>query len=357
MGMPQLVVTAVLVEGRSKSEVAREYGVSRRWVITLVQRYLAEGDVGLAPRSRRPLTGPQRTTQKLEDEVIAIRKDLDKNGHEAGAATIAFHLELRHGTSPAVSTIWRIISQRGFVTRNRTSAPRAAICGSPPSNPTNVGNSTSPTGHCPTAPTWKSSTSSTITPDSASAATPCGCSKPATSTTASAKPLLVRRSGQHALRQRGRVHRPLPWRRTRRPRGHPQRPRHQFPALTPLSPTDLRQGRTVPPDPDEMARHAAQSRDPATTAEPARCLPRLLQHRPAPPRPKPAHPQQAYDARPKTVPTGTPLDDSHYRIRHDTIDPSGVFTLRHDSRLHTSASAAGTPARRHAGTPAPTSSS
>ena len=31
MGMAQLVVTAVLVEGRSKSEVAREYGVSRRW--------------------------------------------------------------------------------------------------------------------------------------------------------------------------------------------------------------------------------------------------------------------------------------------------------------------------------------
>ena len=31
MGMAQLVVTAVLVEGRSKSEVARTYGVSRRW--------------------------------------------------------------------------------------------------------------------------------------------------------------------------------------------------------------------------------------------------------------------------------------------------------------------------------------
>jgi hypothetical protein len=30
---------AVLVEGRPKSEVASEYGVSRRWVITLVQRY------------------------------------------------------------------------------------------------------------------------------------------------------------------------------------------------------------------------------------------------------------------------------------------------------------------------------
>jgi transposase len=47
MGMPQLVVTAVLVEGRNKSEVARDYGLSRRWVITLVQRYAAEGDAGL----------------------------------------------------------------------------------------------------------------------------------------------------------------------------------------------------------------------------------------------------------------------------------------------------------------------
>jgi site-specific DNA recombinase len=40
MGMAQLVVTAVLVEGRSKSEVARTYGVSRRWVITLVAALL-----------------------------------------------------------------------------------------------------------------------------------------------------------------------------------------------------------------------------------------------------------------------------------------------------------------------------
>ncbi|MCY7342862.1 MAG: helix-turn-helix domain-containing protein [Pseudonocardia sp.] len=49
MGMAQLVVTAVLVEGRLKSEVAREFGVSRRWVITLVRRYLAEGEAGLVP--------------------------------------------------------------------------------------------------------------------------------------------------------------------------------------------------------------------------------------------------------------------------------------------------------------------
>ena len=116
MGMAQLVVTAVLVEGRSKAEVARQYGVSRRWVITLVQRYLAEGEPGLVPRSRRPRSSPHRTPVAVEDEVIAIRKELDRDGHEAGAATIAFHLEQRHGQALAVSTIWRILSARGFVT-------------------------------------------------------------------------------------------------------------------------------------------------------------------------------------------------------------------------------------------------
>jgi hypothetical protein len=84
MGMPQLVVTTVLVEGRAESEVARDYGVSRRWVITLVQRYLAEGHTGLRPRSRRPVRSPTRTADELEDEIVAIRKGLDRHGHEAG---------------------------------------------------------------------------------------------------------------------------------------------------------------------------------------------------------------------------------------------------------------------------------
>jgi transposase InsO family protein len=124
--MPQLVVTSVLVEGRSKSEVAREYGVSRRWVITLVQRYLIEGDAGLQPRPRRPHCSPNRTAKDVEDEVVALRKELERDGHEAGAATIAFHLQRRHGVSPAVSTIWRILSARGFVTPQPHKRPKSS---------------------------------------------------------------------------------------------------------------------------------------------------------------------------------------------------------------------------------------
>src|SRR3954449_1617900 len=128
MGMPQLVVTAVLVEGRSKSEVAKQYGVSRRWVITLVQRYLAEGDPGLVPRSRRPHTSPRRTPAEVEEQIVAIRKDLDRDGHEAGAETIAYHLEDQRGWTPAVSTIWRILTARGFVTPQPHKRPKNSYC-------------------------------------------------------------------------------------------------------------------------------------------------------------------------------------------------------------------------------------
>src|SRR6266550_5057255 len=124
MGMAELVVTAVVFEGRSKSEVARDYGISRRWVITLVQRYLVEGDRGLAPRSRRPQRSPNQTPAAIEEEIVQLRKALDRAGHEAGAATIGAHLERRHGHSPAVSTIWRILTQRGFVTPQPHKRPR-----------------------------------------------------------------------------------------------------------------------------------------------------------------------------------------------------------------------------------------
>jgi hypothetical protein len=56
-------------------------------------------------------------------------------------------------------------------------------------------------------------------------------------------------------------------------------------------------------------------------------------------------PIQAYTARPKAVPTGAPIDTGHYRVRHDRIDPSGVITLRHNSRMHHLGLG-----RRHAGT-------
>jgi len=97
MSLARLVVTAVLVEGRPKAAVARDYGVSRRWVYELVRRFLADGEAGLEPRSRRPRTSPHRVPEASEQEIVELRKHLADQGLDAGAHTIAVHLERRHG--------------------------------------------------------------------------------------------------------------------------------------------------------------------------------------------------------------------------------------------------------------------
>ena len=126
MSLARLVVTAIYVEGRNKSEVAREYRVSRRWVQKLAARYDAEGEAAFEPRSRRPLSSPQRLAPELEEEIVALRKSLAEEGLDAGAATIAFHLAARHGRAPAVSTVWRVLTRRGFVAPQPRKRPRSS---------------------------------------------------------------------------------------------------------------------------------------------------------------------------------------------------------------------------------------
>lgn len=126
MSLARLVVTAVKIQGRSKSEVAREYRVSRRWVQKLVVRFDAEGEPGLEARSRRPRRSPQRTAVELENEIVELRKHLTEEGLDAGAATIGAHLAQRHGHAPATSTIWRVLSRRGFVTPQPRKRPRSS---------------------------------------------------------------------------------------------------------------------------------------------------------------------------------------------------------------------------------------
>lgn len=346
MGMPQLVVTAVLVERRTKSEVARQYGVSRRWVITLVQRYLAEGDAGLAPRSRRPRTSPQRTTQELEDEIVAIRKDLDKSGHEAGAATIAFHLQQRRGASPAVCTIWRILSQRGFVTPQPHKRPKSSYLRFAAEQPnerwqldithwqlaagTDVEILNLLDDHsrlCVGSDTLRVFKAYDVDDRFGKAAASYGDPASMLSDNGAVFTGRCRGGGRVAL-EVTLNHRGVSFRHSRP--YHPQtcgKVERFHQTLKKWLATQPK-ARTVRQLQSQLDAFRAYD----NTVRPHRALGRRT-------------PQQAYDARPKAVPTGTPLDDSHYRIRHDTIDPSGVFTLRHNSRLHHIGVG-----RRHAGT-------
>lgn len=127
MSLGRLVVAAVKVEGRTKAEVARDYGLSRQWVHELIKRFDAEGEAGLEQRSRRPHRSPRQTTVALEDEIVELRKTLAEQGLDAGAHTIAFHLSERHGSTPAPSTIWRILAHRGYVTPQPQKRPRSSF--------------------------------------------------------------------------------------------------------------------------------------------------------------------------------------------------------------------------------------
>jgi transposase-like protein len=69
----RLVITAVIVEGRSQSVVAREYGVSQGWISRLVKRYRLEGEAAFQPRSRRPHASPTRLPEATIDLIIGLR--------------------------------------------------------------------------------------------------------------------------------------------------------------------------------------------------------------------------------------------------------------------------------------------
>jgi transposase InsO family protein len=126
MSLARLVITAVTVEGRSLSAVARDYGISRVWVQKLVHRYQREGPVAFQPRSRRPHSNPRAVDLEVEDQVVRLRKTLTKRGLDAGAETIAAHLQAAGISPPATSTIWRILSRRGFVVAQPQKRPRSS---------------------------------------------------------------------------------------------------------------------------------------------------------------------------------------------------------------------------------------
>ncbi len=126
MDLARYVVEAVVLEGRSCREVARAHGVSKSWVAKLVGRYREVGYEAIVPRSRAPKRIPHRTPDELEDEIVALRKELSDQGLDAGAETIHHHLGLRHRRVPSVSTIWRVLRRRGFVSPQPHKRPRSS---------------------------------------------------------------------------------------------------------------------------------------------------------------------------------------------------------------------------------------
>jgi len=126
MPRARLVITSVVVEGRSQAEVARAYGVSRGWVSRLVARYRAEGEAAFEVGSRRPKTSPMAIPHSTVALIIGLRKELAGQGLDAGPATIAWHLEHHHQVRVSPATIGRYLSRAGLVTPAPRKRPRSS---------------------------------------------------------------------------------------------------------------------------------------------------------------------------------------------------------------------------------------
>ncbi|WP_340541102.1 IS481 family transposase, partial [Nocardioides sp. GXZ039] len=126
MSKARLVITAIETEGITQAEAARRYGMSKGWVSKLMARRRAEGDAALEPKSRRPATSPSATPQATVGLVLALRKQLTESGLDAGAETIGWHLEHRHGVALSRATIHRILARAGAVTPAPAKRPRSS---------------------------------------------------------------------------------------------------------------------------------------------------------------------------------------------------------------------------------------
>src|SRR5450432_2350097 len=113
MSKARLVITAVTAEKRPVSEVARDYGVARSWICTLLARYETEGEAAFEPRSRRPKTSPSAISDETDDLIVRLRKELSEQGLDAGPDTICWHLTHHHQVTVSPATVARYLTARG----------------------------------------------------------------------------------------------------------------------------------------------------------------------------------------------------------------------------------------------------
>jgi transposase InsO family protein len=122
----RLVITAVVVEGRSLREVARAYGVSHSWISRLVARFRLEGEAAFEPRSRRPLHSPTAIPSQTVALILQLRRDLASRGLDAGPETIAWHLAHVHHLHVSPATVSRYLTRHGLVVPTPAKRPKAS---------------------------------------------------------------------------------------------------------------------------------------------------------------------------------------------------------------------------------------
>ena len=339
MSKARLVITALFVENQTPSEVAARYGVDRSWVYRLKARYEAEGEAAFEPRSRRPKTSPNATAAQTVELVLALRKHLLEEGHDAGAETICWHLAQHHHVSLSRSTVHRILARHGVVTPEPKKRPKSSYIRFQAEQPNETWQSDFT--HCRLATgadveviTWLDDHSRYALHISAHhritaqivlttfTETAGQHGYPASTLTDNGMVYTVRFAGgkggrsklEHELRRLNIVQKN-------------SRPNHpttcgKVERFQQTMKKWLRAQHHQPVTLEQLQTLLDRFRIEYNTLRPHRSL----EHR--------ATPAAAYTARPKAGPSGDRGRETHDRVRTDKIDRVGTVTLRHDGRLH-----------------------
>src|SRR5260221_5857942 len=73
MSLKEEFIKRALTEKTPFAALCREYKITRKTGYRLVKRYQAEGLAGLAPRSKKPLTHPNKTPPEVEEAIVNLR--------------------------------------------------------------------------------------------------------------------------------------------------------------------------------------------------------------------------------------------------------------------------------------------
>ena len=126
MSKNQVAVLKVIARQLSVTAAAAEHRMSRQHLQRLLRRYREGGLEALEPRSRRPLSTPQRTPEAVREQIIALRSELTGRGLDAGPVTIAWHLGRAGLRAPSSSTIRRILHGAGLIVPEPRKRPRSS---------------------------------------------------------------------------------------------------------------------------------------------------------------------------------------------------------------------------------------
>lgn len=117
MSQKEEFINQVLAESVPFSTLCQQFGISRTTGYAILKRFKAEGINGLSPRSRMPLSSPNKTSSELEDSILAVRK-----AHPTwGARKIYAYLQ-RQGMLglPAPSTINGILKRHHQIDKDES---------------------------------------------------------------------------------------------------------------------------------------------------------------------------------------------------------------------------------------------